>query len=99
MRHGALEWTVADAVRLPVLDVRRATPAQQDAQMASLAANGTREIEHVALERAREDRAALDRAAAALAPGLEDMLSEAWSALLSSVRLRDRWLLPAIPAP
>ena len=99
MGHGALEWTVADAVRLPVLDVRRATPAQQDALVAALAAIGAREIEHVALERAREDRAALDRAAAALAPGLEEMLPEAWSALLGSVRLRDRWLLPAIPAP
>jgi adenine-specific DNA-methyltransferase len=99
MGHGALEWTVADAARLPVLDVRRATADQRDALAGALAAFGAREIEHVALEQVRADRAALDAAAAALAPGLEALLPEAWGALLSSVRLRDRWLLPAIPAP
>jgi predicted RNA methylase len=98
MGHGALEWTVADAQQLPVLDVRRATPAQAAALVAALAAMMEREIEHVALERARADRRALDLAAAGLAPGLEEQLDAVWTELLAAVRLRDRWLLPALSA-
>ena len=96
MGHGALEWTVADAARLPVLDVRRATPPQREALVAALRALAGRNVEHVLVERRRADRDALDRAAAALAPGLDRWLGEAWDALLGSVRLRDRWLLPAL---
>jgi len=44
----------------------------------------------------RPDRAALDAAAAALAPCLAALLPALWDALLASVRLRDRWLLPAV---
>jgi predicted RNA methylase len=98
MGHGALEWTVADAQQLPVLDVRRAAPAQAAALVAALSAMMTREIEHVAVERGRADRRALDLAAAALAPGLGDQLDAVWTELLAAVRLRDRWLLPALSA-
>jgi hypothetical protein len=98
MGHGALEWTVADAQHLPVLDPRRASRDQAAALVAALAAMMAREIEHVAVERGRADRRALDLAAAALAPGLADQLDAVWTELLAAVRLRDRWLLPALPA-
>ena len=96
MGHGAVEWTVADAARLPVLDVRRAGARARRALTAALTRLAPRPVEHVASERDRADRAALDRAAAALAPGLPALLAPAWDALCASVKLRDRWLLPAV---
>ncbi len=94
MGFGAVEWTVADALTLPVLDVRRAGK-QLGALHGALAGFGRRPIDHVRLERDRADRAALDRAALALAPGGE-LLPALWDALLASVALRDRYLLPAV---
>lgn len=63
MGQGALEWTVADAASLPVLDPRRIEAA---AGMA-LAAMWNRSIGAVADELDRPDRATLDEA---VAPGL-----------------------------
>jgi predicted RNA methylase len=96
MGHGALEHTVADAERLPVLDVRRADDATRARLIAALDALAPRPVEHVLRERERADRAALDAAVAALVPGLADHLVPAWDALCASVKLRDRWLLPAV---
>src|SRR6185312_16767699 len=96
MGHGALEHTVADAMRLPVLDVRKADRAAIARLGAALEAIAPRPVEHVLRERSREDRAALDRAVAAIAPGLADFVAPAWDALCASVKLRDRWLLPSV---
>jgi hypothetical protein len=92
MGHGAVEWTVADAIRLPVLDVRRAGPDIA----AALAAMSGRTIFHVLIERERADRRALDRAVAEVAPGLSELLDDAHAALCGSVALRDRWKLPVV---
>ncbi len=95
MGFGAVEWTVADALELPVLDVRRAS-ARITARLASaLAAFARRPVEHVRLERDREDRAVLDRVAMSLAHGHE-LAPALWEALLGSVTLRDRYLLPTV---
>ncbi len=88
MGYGAIEWTAKDALALPVLDVRRLDPAPL---RAALAAFGHRAIDHVKLERERADRAALDRL---LVP--EALRLAMWDALLASVALRDRYLLPAV---
>ena len=61
----------------------------------SLAAFARRPVEHVRLERDHEDRAVLDRVAMSLAPGHE-LAPALWEALLGSVTLRDRYLLPSV---
>lgn len=61
MGEGALEWTVADARGLPLLDPRRLDTAEVAAAFAALA---TRPIGAAADEIDRPDRAALDRAVA-----------------------------------
>ena len=95
MGYGAVEWTVHDALELPVLDVRR-LDERTCAQLRQLvAAFGRRPIEHVRLERDRADRAALDRAVLDLAAGTA-LTDDMWTALLASVALRDRYLLPAV---
>ncbi len=95
MGFGAVEWTVNDALELPVLDVRRANAATVARLRAALAGFARRPIEHVRLERDRADRTALDTVAMSLAPGAE-LLPELWDALLGSVMLRDRYLLPTV---
>ena len=98
MGYGAIEWTVADARHLPVLDVRRADSRACARLCAALAGFGARPIEHVRRERTRDDRAALDAAAFALV-GEHAAAAHApamWDALLASVALRDRYLLPAV---
>lgn len=92
---GAVEWTVRDAHELPVLDVRRLDDATAVRMCAALAALGTRPIEHVRCERDRADRAALDRAILD-SIGRAAMLDEMWDALVTSVALRDRYLLPPV---
>ena len=88
MGYGAIEWTAKDALALPVLDVRRLDPVPL---RAALAAFGHRAIDHVRLERDRTDRCALDRL---LVP--EALRVAMWDALLASVALRDRYLLPSV---
>ncbi|MDB4962030.1 MAG: methylase [Myxococcales bacterium] len=95
MGYGAVEWTVHDALELPVLDVRRADGPTIARLHAALAGFARRPIEHVRLEASRPDRAELDRAAMSLAPGAE-LAPAMWDALLGSVALRDRYLLPAV---
>jgi predicted RNA methylase len=96
MGHGAVEHTARDLAALPVLDVRRADAATRATLAAALTALAPRLVEHVALERDRPDRAALDTATLALAPALAPLLPAMWDALLASVKLRDRWLLPSL---
>ena len=95
MGYGAVEWTVHDALELPVLDVRRADRRTIARLHAALAGFARRPIEHVRLERDRADRSELDAAAMGLAPGAA-LAHEMWTALLASVALRDRYLLPAV---
>src|SRR5204863_8558895 len=96
MGYGVVEWTVADALELPVLDVRRTTAAKRVRLSETLAAFARRPIEHVRLERDRDDRSALDHAALSLAPRAAPLAHALWSALLGSVSLRDRYLLPSV---
>jgi SAM-dependent methyltransferase len=96
MGHGAVEHTARDLAALPVLDVRLADDSRRAALAAALDVMARRSIAHVADERDRGDRAALDAAALALAPAATSLLPALWDALLASVRLRDRWLLPAV---
>lgn len=74
--EGALEWTVGDAARLPVLDPRR---LGREAT-AALRALVRRPIGSALAERGRADRARLDRAVAGeladLLPALHDALCE-----------------------
>jgi SAM-dependent methyltransferase len=79
--EGALEWTVTDAARLPVLDPRL-VPAGARAALATLS---RRPIGTVHDERARPDRADLDRA---IAGPLASLLPAAHDALCASVRRR-----------
>ncbi len=79
--EGALEWTVADAGRLPVLDPRLVSA---DARPA-LAALSRRPIGTVHDERTRADRARLDRA---VAGPLASLLPAAHDALCTSVARR-----------
>ena len=95
MGFGAVEWTVADAMELPVLDVRRADRRSIAALARALAGFGHRPIDHVRVERGRVDRIELDRVALGLAPGA-DLADAMWDALLASVALRDRYLLPTV---
>lgn len=95
MGYGVVEWTVRDALELPVLDVRRASPAGATRLRATLAALARRPSAHIRDEAHLVDRAALDASALALAPGAEHAAGM-WSALLASVALRDRYLLPAV---
>jgi SAM-dependent methyltransferase len=97
MGYGAVEHTVADALALPVLDVRRADSRTRGALQAALEAMARRLVLHVRDEHARADRAALDAAALAIVPrGAAEMCAEMWRALLASVALRDRYLLPTV---
>ena len=95
MGYGAVEWTVHDALELPVLDVRRADARAIAELHAALAAIARRPVAHVRLERDDESRRRLDRAVLALAPGGE-MIEAMWDGLCASVAQRDRYLLPAV---
>lgn len=96
MGYGAVEWTVHDALELPVLDVRRTTAANRARLSGALDALARRPVEHVRLERDRPDRGALDAAALDLAPRAAPLAPVLWEALLASVALRDRYLLPSV---
>jgi adenine-specific DNA-methyltransferase len=88
MGEGALEWTVADAASLPVLDPRRLAPGQARMARQALADMAGRAIGDVAGERAARDRARLDLAVSAAAPALAGMLDAVWDALIASVAHR-----------
>jgi hypothetical protein len=99
MGEGALEWTVADAASLPVLDPRRLAPAQAAAARAALLALAGRAIRDVAGERDAPDRRRLDRAVAAAVPGLADMLDVVWEGLIASVTHRNARARRGAPGP
>ena len=96
MGYGVVEHTVRDALELPVLDVRRTTAAQRARLAGTLSAIARRPIEHVRVERDRADREALDAAALSLAARTAAYAEALWDALLVSVALRDRYLLPSV---
>jgi adenine-specific DNA-methyltransferase len=88
MGEGALELSVADAARLPVLDPARLDPAAVAAVFAPLT---RRPVGAVGDEAAARDRAALDRALAAAAPGLLDLpLGAVLAAAVAERRARSR---------
>jgi SAM-dependent methyltransferase len=95
MGYGAIEWTVHDAMELPVLDVRRASKTATVEMFAALEAIARRPVGHVRLEREEAGRARLDRAVMTLAPGGE-LAEVMWDGLCASVAQRDRYLLPAV---
>ena len=89
MGEGALEWTVADAHTLPILDPRQIAPAAREAACQALAALGQRAIGSISSEHDRDDRRSLDRA---LAHGHDDLLAlldRIWPALIESVHDRN----------
>lgn len=79
--EGALEWTVGDAERLPIIDPRCLGPGA----FAALRPLLTRAIGPVVEERGRADRARLDRA---VAGDLADLLPGVHEALCASVARR-----------
>lgn len=89
MGEGALEWTVADAARLPVLDPRRLDPDQAARAREALGHVAHRPIGEVTGERAAPDRRRLDTAVAAVVPGLAEMLDAVWEGLVASVEHRN----------
>lgn len=95
MGYGAVEWTVHDALELPVLDVRRADRVTLEELAVALAAIARRPVAHVRLERDDAARARLDRLVLGLAPGSEH-LDAMWDGLCASVVQRDRYLLPVV---
>lgn len=89
MGEGALEWTVADAHTLPILDPRRLDPAARRAARDALAALAHRSIGPVADERDCDDRRALDRALVQGHPALRSLLDAIWPPLIDSVHRRN----------
>ncbi len=101
MGEGALEWTVADAAELPVLDVGRLDAVadggkgaeQADAVRAAISALMYRPIANIEREYAAADRICLDRAVAACAGGrtrkaLDALRDDVRDALVESVQRR-----------
>lgn len=86
--EGALEWTVADAATLPVLDPRRLGAEARKRALAALAECAKRPVGDVENERDRADRRALDQAIASVAEGVGGVLPEVHEALVASVRNR-----------
>lgn len=68
MGQGALEWTVGDARRLPVVDPRRLSAEAKAAIVSSLRSMAGRSIGNSAAEAERADRRALDQAVFAVDP-------------------------------
>jgi hypothetical protein len=89
MGEGALEWTVAGADSLPVLDPRRLDAGQSGRARAALAGMAHRPISDVTGERAAPDRRRLDAAVAAAVPGLAELLDAVWEGLVASVERRN----------
>jgi SAM-dependent methyltransferase len=90
MGEGALEWTVADAAELPVIDPRRATPVQAQACVQALRRLMQRPVAVVADELGRPDRMALDCAVAALAGEPATVVSQLQQALVGAVHERNQ---------
>jgi hypothetical protein len=101
MGEGALEWTVADAAGLPVIDPRlfdripAPAPAPHSDRagarqvMAALERMAQRPINEIAGERAHADRRALDQAVGAVLPAAPALLDRIWPALIATVERRN----------
>lgn len=90
MGEGALEWTVADAQRLPILDPRRIPRAAAGALSQAFTAMERRPLGTISDERSATDRRRLDRALAEIRPGLAELLDAIWPALVHAVSLRNQ---------
>lgn len=85
MGEGALEWSVADAERLPVLDPRR---ADAGAVLRAFRALASRAIGPVDREVDAADRRALDVALVHRTPALADLMASVRTALVDAVAER-----------
>lgn len=88
MGEGALEWTVAGAARLPVLDPRALSRAGAGRARKALRELAARPIGDAAYERGRPDRRALDAAVAAGLPRLEALAGEVRAAVARAATAR-----------
>ncbi len=86
--EGALEWTVADARTLLVVDPRRADADGTRALVAALRTLATRAVLDVERELGRADRQALDREVARLVPDSCPRVETLGDALIASVTRR-----------
>jgi SAM-dependent methyltransferase len=94
--QGALEWSVADAADLPVVDVRRVDPIALRRAFAPLAA---RPIGDVFAEATQPDRRALDALLGGPVEAIHAGLLEAVSERLARSTRADRRALPATRTP
>jgi hypothetical protein len=90
MGEGALEWTVADAQRLPILDPRCLSAPAAGALSAAFSAMEHRPVGAISDEHSAADRRLLDRALAKIRPGLAELLDAIWPALVHAVTLRNQ---------
>lgn len=88
MGEGALEWTVADARQLPLLDPRQIE--NRDSVLPAFAKLGGRAIGSVASEAMQDDRREFDDVLLASWPELRPMREELHSALVESCAARQR---------
>ncbi len=88
MGEGALEWTVAGARALPVLDPRRLSAAEALRAREAFWALAERPIGDATRERERADRRRLDRALASPWPELAALVVDAGAALAEAVARR-----------
>ncbi|MBT8493073.1 MAG: hypothetical protein KJO07_08440, partial [Deltaproteobacteria bacterium] len=86
--EGALEWTVGDARRLPVLDPRRLPSDQLAVVYGAFEILATRPIGPIDGERTHRDRRALDRAVATIAGDVHVIDDAIWDGLIDSVARR-----------
>lgn len=85
MGEGALEWTVGDVKRLPVLDPRQLAHDRKEQIIRAFDAMSKRPMEIIARERCATDRRDLDRAAGAGPGELAELLPDIWPALVQTV--------------
>lgn len=88
MGEGALEWTVADARKMPILDPRKV--ACKTSVLQAFSAIQGRDIGSIDDESARDDRAVLDGHVLAVSPGLRAMRHELSDALVATCIARQR---------
>lgn len=98
MGEGALEWSVADAARLPVIDPRRVDRARL---LAAFAAVSRRPMGELFAERDAPDRRVLDLALCAALPAAARGYGEAAAAAVATLAAarRARAVLPGVSPP
>ena len=90
MGQGALEWTVADAHELPVIDYRRFDAGGRRQLVGALVSMSTRSIGTAAAEVGKTDRLALDHAAAGADPTLRQLVATVAEAVAEAAEMRLR---------